>query len=109
MIGAYRDNEVSPTHPMIQTLEEIEKTGTVVNNLVLQALDISNVSQLVADTLHGDNNSINLGDLLFNKTQGNPFFLTQLFKTLHSEQLLKFDLSKVAVNGHQADSIPGNC
>jgi predicted ATPase/signal transduction histidine kinase/tRNA A-37 threonylcarbamoyl transferase component Bud32 len=94
LIGAYRDNEVSPTHPTIQTLEDIKKTGTVVNNLVLQALDISNVNQLVADTLQGNNNSINLGDLLFNKTQGNPFFLTQLFKTLHSEQLLKFDFIK---------------
>ena len=25
LIGAYRDNEVSPTHPLIQTVEEIEK------------------------------------------------------------------------------------
>lgn len=94
LIGAYRDNEVSPTHPTIQTIEEIEKTGAVVNNIVLQALDISNVRQLVADTLQGDNNSIKLADLLFNKTQGNPFFLTQLFKTLHSEELLKFDFIK---------------
>src|SRR4028118_2156124 len=33
LIGAYRDNEVSPTHPLIQTVEEIEKTGTIVNNI----------------------------------------------------------------------------
>ncbi|MCW6050145.1 AAA family ATPase [Lyngbya sp. CCAP 1446/10] len=94
LIGAYRDNEVSPTHPTIQTIEEIEKTGAVVNNIVLQALDISNVRQLVADTLQEDNNSLKLADLLFNKTQGNPFFLTQLFKTLHSEELVKFDFIK---------------
>lgn len=93
LIGAYRDNEVSPTHPTIQTIKEIEKTGAVVNNIVLQALDISNVRQLVADTLQG-NNSRELADLLFNKTQGNPFFLTQLFKTLHFELLLKFDFIK---------------
>jgi len=94
LIGAYRDNEVSPTHPTIQTIEEIEKTGAVVNNIVLQALDISNVRQLVADTLQEENNSIKLADLLFNKTQGNPFFLTQLFKTLYSENLLTFDFIK---------------
>ncbi|MEG4577932.1 serine/threonine-protein kinase PknK, partial [Microcoleus sp. N3A4] len=93
LIGAYRDNEVSPTHPTIQTIEEIEKTGAVVNNIVLQALDISNVRQLVADTLQGDK-SRELADLLFNKTQGNPFFLTQLFKTLHSELLLNFEFIK---------------
>jgi hypothetical protein len=109
LIGAYRDNEVSPTHPTIQTIEEIEKTGAVVNNIVLQALDISNVRQLVADTLQEDNNSIKLGDLLFNKTQGNPFFLTQLFKTLHSEELLKFDFIKVTGSGTSSRFNPGNC
>jgi predicted ATPase/signal transduction histidine kinase/tRNA A-37 threonylcarbamoyl transferase component Bud32 len=94
LIGAYRNNEVSQTHPTIQTIEQIKKAGAVVNNIVLPALDISNVRQLVADTLQGDNNSINLADLLFNKTQGNPFFLTQLFKTLHSEKMLNFDFIK---------------
>ncbi|MEH2269086.1 MAG: AAA family ATPase, partial [Nostoc sp.] len=34
-IGAYRDNEVSPAHPLIQKIEEIKNSGTVVNNLVL--------------------------------------------------------------------------
>ncbi|MHC5936697.1 hypothetical protein [Nostoc sp.] len=29
LIGAYRDNEVSATHPLIQTLEEIQKTGAI--------------------------------------------------------------------------------
>ena len=94
LIGAYRNNEVSQTHPTIQTIEEIKKAGAVVNNIVLPALDISNVRKLVADTLQGDNNSINLADLLFNKTQGNPFFLTQLFKTIHCEKLLIFDFIK---------------
>jgi predicted ATPase/tRNA A-37 threonylcarbamoyl transferase component Bud32 len=94
LIGAYRNNEVSQTHPTIQTIEEIKKAGAVVNNIVLPALDISNVRQLVADTLQESKNSINLADLLFNKTQGNPFFLTQLFKTIHSEKLLTFDFIK---------------
>src|SRR4028118_894006 len=31
MIGAYRDNEVSPTHPLMQTLEQIQQTGTRVS------------------------------------------------------------------------------
>jgi predicted ATPase len=29
VIGAYRDNEVSATHPLMLTLEEIQKTGAV--------------------------------------------------------------------------------
>jgi predicted ATPase/tRNA A-37 threonylcarbamoyl transferase component Bud32 len=95
MIGAYRDNEVSPVHPTIQTLEKIEKAGCTINNIVLQPLNISHVSELVGDTLSevaiSDNRISKLAELLYNKTQGNPFFLTQLFKTLASENFLIFN------------------
>ncbi|MEG4203039.1 AAA family ATPase [Microcoleus sp. Pol7_A1] len=94
LIGAYRDNEVSPTHPLIQTLEEIEKTGTVVNNIVLQPLDLENVIELIAETLNSRIEKVkNLAELICNKTGGNPFFLTQLLQALYQENLLKYDFS----------------
>ncbi|MEH1784681.1 MAG: AAA family ATPase [Nostoc sp.] len=33
LIGAYRDNEVSPTHPLMMSLEKIQKADAVVNNM----------------------------------------------------------------------------
>ncbi|MEZ2301305.1 MAG: AAA family ATPase [Microcoleus sp.] len=100
LIGAYRDNEVSPTHPLIQTVEEIEKTGTVVNNIVLQPLDLETVTELVADTLNTRTEKVkNLAELICNKTGGNPFFLTQLLQALYQENLLKFDFSLVEGKG----------
>ncbi|MEG4575136.1 AAA family ATPase [Microcoleus sp. N3A4] len=97
LMGAYRDNEVSPTHPLMLTLDEIQKKGAVVNNITLRPLDIGNVSLLVADTLNESsaprNRVSELSQLLFNKTQGNPFFLTQMFATLHQEKLLTFEFS----------------
>jgi serine/threonine protein kinase len=95
LIGAYRDNEVSATHPLIHTLEQIQQTGTIINNIILQPLDIVHVSQLVADTLRTDIAKAKpLADLVFKKTQGNPFFLTQLLKSLHQENLLSFNFSQ---------------
>jgi predicted ATPase/signal transduction histidine kinase/CheY-like chemotaxis protein len=94
LIGAYRDNEVSPAHPLMQTLYEIQQTDAVVNTITLSALDITHVQQIIADTLYDRDRSIGLAELLFNKTQGNPFFLTQMLKTLYQEQLLSFDFAK---------------
>lgn len=93
LIAAYRDNEVTPTHPTMLTVDEIQKSGAKVNSIVLQPLEIGSVAQLVADTLNGAKNSEELAELLFNKTQGNPFFISQLFQTLYSEQLLSFDFA----------------
>lgn len=78
LIGAYRDNEVSTTHPLMSTLEEMQQSGAIVNNIVLQPLRITHVNQLVSDTLDSDPlKTKTLAELVFNKTQGNPFFLTQ--------------------------------
>ncbi|WP_193196615.1 ATP-binding sensor histidine kinase [Nostoc sp. MG11] len=112
-IGAYRDNEVSPTHPLIQKIEEIQNAGTVVNNIVLQPLNLENVTQLIAETLQEipfienefsgnahqsesqafNNQVIQLAELICNKTGGNPFFITQLLQVFYQEKLLKFNFS----------------
>ncbi|NEN91804.1 MAG: AAA family ATPase, partial [Okeania sp. SIO3H1] len=97
-IGAYRDNEVNPVHPTIQTIEKIQKTSTAVNTIILEPLKINYIRQLVAETLSEEATTTNerltqLSDLLYSKTQGNPFFLTQLLKTLYTDKLLTFDFT----------------
>jgi len=37
IIGAYRDNEVSPSHPLMQTLDSIRQVGVIANEIVLRA------------------------------------------------------------------------
>ena len=52
VLGAYRDNEVSPVHPFILTVDEIVKTGATVNTITLQPLSEPDMNLLVADTLN---------------------------------------------------------
>jgi predicted ATPase/GAF domain-containing protein/tRNA A-37 threonylcarbamoyl transferase component Bud32 len=95
LIGAYRDNEVDATHPLIQILEQIKKDSTSVNNILLQPLEIPYINQLIADIFNlSIDKSKALAELVSNKTQGNPFFLTQLFHLLYRENLLLFDYNQ---------------
>ncbi|MEH2072480.1 MAG: AAA family ATPase [Nostoc sp.] len=95
IIGAYRDNEIDVTHPLMQALEEFEKEGVIVNNISLQPLKIKYINQLIADTLNcSTEKSKPLADLVTKKTQGNPFFFTQLLQSLYRENLFLFDYNK---------------
>ncbi len=105
IIGAYRDNEVNPAHPLMLTLSEIQKNQAVINTITLTPLSQSQINQLVADTLKSTENlALPLSQLVYQKTKGNPFFATQFLKALHEENLIQFnfelgcwqcDLSKI--------------
>lgn len=93
VLGAYRDNEVSPSHPAIMTLDAIKATGVQFTDVVLKPLEVAHLSQLVADTFHFDANSAEpLARLLHKKTGGNPFFANQFLAELHHENLVRFDV-----------------
>ncbi len=95
LIGAYRDNEVSPSHPLIITLDGLVKEGATINYITLAPLGLENISQIIADTLYSDPGSVkDLAELVMRKTGGNPFFVNQFLKTLHAESLIKFNLQQ---------------
>lgn len=91
IIGAYQEQEVDASHPLMLTAEAIRKAGGTVRAIALSPLNINSVNQFLADTLNCvPEKSLNLAELLFQKTAGNPFFLTQLVKSLYSKKLLQF-------------------
>ncbi len=94
LIGAYRDNEVNPTHPLMMTLEGLGEEGAIINQITLEPLGNDSVSQLIADTLQSDAVTVKyLAELVVEKTGGNPFFVNELLKTLHQENLLVFEVA----------------
>ncbi len=90
LIGAYRDNEVGPSHPLAHTLEGLRKAGARMTELLLEPLRLEEVRQLVADALPGAGDAVvePLSALAREKTGGNPFFLLQFMLTLHQDGLL---------------------
>jgi len=92
LIGAYRDNEVNPTHPLMRKLEVIRQAGTTAQDIVLAPLGREDLRQLVADSLHCEQERAEpLAQLIHEKTAGNPFFAIQFLSALAEENLLTFD------------------
>ncbi|NER51065.1 MAG: serine/threonine-protein kinase PknK, partial [Symploca sp. SIO1A3] len=118
LIGAYRDNEVSQAHPLMLTLEEIKQAGgrrqeaegrrqeaggrrqeaevraqALIHTITLKPLQKTDLNQLITDTLSCSFElALPLTELIYQKTQGNPFFSNQFLKALHEDGLIAFNL-----------------
>ena len=92
LLGAYRDNEVFPAHPLILSLRELEEAQAAISTIVLEPLDLEKINQLVAETLICDRQLARpLTELTYQKTKGNPFFTTQFLKGLYEDGLITFN------------------
>jgi PAS domain S-box-containing protein len=92
LIGAYRDNEVDPAHPLWRKLDVIRQAGAHIREIVLAPLTCQDLGRLLAETLHCQPERITpLALLVHAKTIGNPFFAIQFITALAEEHLLTFD------------------
>jgi PAS domain S-box-containing protein len=97
LIGAYRDNELTPTHPLVLTLESLRNQGAVFQEIILTPLTLEPLSQLIAETLHHNPDIVrSLAQAVSRKTEGNPFFVGEFLKLLYGENLLTFDAQQLS-------------
>ncbi len=95
VVGAYRDNEVDATHPLSIELERTRKARQVqglrpVLQLEVAPLTLTHLTQLLADTVHRDDEAVApLAQLVLDKTGGNPFFLHEFLRTIHRKGLVR--------------------
>ncbi len=92
LIGAYRDNEVNPAHPLMRKLEAMRQGGAMLQEIVLAPLTREDLGRLIADSLDCEPaRAVPLAQLIHGKTAGNPFFVIQFISALAEEGLLAFD------------------
>ncbi len=91
-LGAYRDSEVGPSHPLAITLGNMRETGVAVREVVLLPLAPADLGQLIADALRTSPERVApLARVVHEKTAGNPFFAIQFLTALQEEGLLELD------------------
>ena len=90
-IGAYRDNEVGPTHPLTALLQQLQEADVPINTITLSPLSQQHLCQLISDTVRSPTQDVlPLATLVQHKTEGNPFFVNEFLRRLHGEKLLQF-------------------
>ena len=89
LVTTYRDNEVSPTHPLMLAAKEQAKQGVQIHSISLRALGSPEVAEFVADALRQDiATAAPLAEIILEKTAGNPFFMRQFLEALHDSKLI---------------------
>src|SRR5215831_3133127 len=63
LIGAYRDNEVNSSHPLMRKLDAIRKAGVPVQEIVLAPLGRADLAQLIQDALRCEGERAALAEL----------------------------------------------
>ena len=87
LVGAYRDNEISPSHRLMRTLCAIGKTEVIMHEIRLKPLALTNVTQLIADALRCQLAPARpLTELVQEKTAGNPLLVIQFLTRLSEER-----------------------
>jgi histidine kinase len=90
-VGAYRDNEVGPSHPFMIALTEMREAGVDLRTIEIGNLSDSDVQAMISDSLSRPPEDVEaLTRLVYEKTRGNAFFVNQFLKTLYQEGLLHF-------------------
>jgi histidine kinase len=114
LIGAYRDQELTAAHPLVQSLDAITTAGGAIHRITLSPLGLADVMALMQDTFHCESaQSQPLAELTQQKTAGNPFFINEFLCFLHQEKLIDFnqqqgiwewDLAKIRA-AHLTDNV----
>ncbi|MBI3229200.1 MAG: AAA family ATPase [Burkholderiales bacterium] len=92
LLGAYRNNEVTPETLLAQMISSIRRAGKNVREIELPPLECEHIQSLVADTLNCELESARpLAWLVHRKTQGIPFFVNHLMYALFAARLIEFD------------------
>lgn len=83
IVGTYRDTELSRTHPLSEVLATLNREGSF-ERVSLVGLDRTDVANYVQGTT-GVEPSRALVDRVYEETEGNPFFFSEVVKLMTEE------------------------
>ncbi len=90
LAGAYRSSEIGPSHLLNSILAEFRDRITTVT---LDPLTSGNISEYLCYIINNNKSEvIALADVLYQKTNGNPFFMANLLRSIYDNQCLQYSV-----------------
>ncbi|MCP4130836.1 MAG: serine/threonine-protein kinase PknK, partial [bacterium] len=92
LIGAYRDNEINGSHPLMGLVENIKKTEVTLKSITLSTLTVEAMNRYMGGFLRRETDDLfSLAEVVHKKTNGNPFFINQFMQMLYDAKLFFVD------------------
>ncbi|MCB0034715.1 MAG: DUF2791 family P-loop domain-containing protein, partial [Anaerolineales bacterium] len=89
LIGAYRSEELTETHPFRAMLQALKRPPAEIR---LRPFMLGPIQQIVSDTIHQSGTHVaELAQVVEEKTHGNPFFVNEFLNNLYDKKLLTFN------------------
>ena len=91
LVMAYQEELVIHSHTFSITLDEITRSGTQIQHIEVNPLTLDDICMLIEEVLSFKQDFKSLARFILDKTDGNPYFVKQLLKTLYDRKLIFFD------------------
>lgn len=92
VIGTYRDEELFRDHPLQLTLGELAKHSKF-QRIKLGGLAQEDIRELI-EQASGEEPSLELAETVLSKTEGNPFFVTEIVRMFANEEPLNLETAE---------------
>jgi tetratricopeptide (TPR) repeat protein len=87
LLGAYRDTDIDERHPLSPVLTELNRER-LLQSVQLKRMSLNDVSEMIKQLLEQEDVSKEFGELVYEKTRGNPFFVEEVIKSLKEEEVI---------------------
>ncbi|MFH1156504.1 MAG: AAA family ATPase [Pseudomonadota bacterium] len=90
ILGSFRSNEVSASHPLNRLIQELAPNPVLVR-MELSPLNRSSIHAIVQCSLHCDEDrAFDIGEIVFTRSRGNPYFSGEILRICQARGLIAF-------------------
>jgi tetratricopeptide (TPR) repeat protein len=87
ILGAYRDTDIDERHVLTSVLTELNRER-LLRSVPLSRMSLDDVLEMIKRIFEQDDVPREFSELVYDKTQGNPFFVEEIIKSLREEKVI---------------------